>query len=223
MPKVLSSSSTTGITLSNPATDNPATFTNTADYTVEIGYVAKGNAPYSWSVTNNGIVQAGNNDLNSYSTATFHRQEALALRAFSLHLPTPSYGIALDQGGTVTNAGSIAAIDGSGVLIDLTAGTVINSGTIKETGNVLQQNGAAAGVRLDGGGVVSNSGLITGRYGILSGYDYGSTAVTNFGVIQGESGPGSLSVINSQGQNAGITVLAGGPSPTSVRLAVASV
>ena len=208
---VLSGYSNTGITLTNPATQDPTTFTSTADFTVENGYVIKGNSSDLWNVTNNGIIKAGNNDLNSSSTATFHQNEALSIIALNYHLPTPSYGIELDAGGTVINTKYISAVDGSGVLIDLGAGTVNNSGTIKETGNVPQQYGAAAGIRLDGGGVVTNTGSISGRYGILSAYDDGSTTVTNFGVIQGENGPGNLSQqIKSQGQNAGITILRGG-------------
>src|ERR1700759_110115 len=119
---VLTGSSTTGIYLNNSATQNPAIFTNTASYTVQIGSVAKGKYVYPWTVTNYGIIQASNNDLNSTSTAKFHVAERLAVAPLAFHLATPSYGIDLAGGGTVINAGYISAVDGSAVLIDSDAG-----------------------------------------------------------------------------------------------------
>jgi hypothetical protein len=213
---VLSGTSTTGIYLTSSATQNPATFTNTANFTVENGYVAKGENTTPWTVTNYGTIRAGNNNPDLNSAATFHKSELLAIRAFTLHIPRPSYGIELDGGGTVTNASYISAVDGSGVLIDLDVGTVFNWGTIKESGNAIQQYGAAAGVRLDGGGSVVNSGSISGRYGILSGYDGGSTAVTNSGVIQVKTYLDTLSILAlaAMARTRGSQSSAPGPSPT---------
>jgi hypothetical protein len=204
---VLSGPGTHGIYL---ATYNPVTVTNTANYHVNNGYVLKGDNSIAWNITNGGTTDAQNTIKSSEPVPAVHQYEQLFTAGKSAGI-FPSYGVVLDGTGTVTNAGYISAVNGSGILIDGNTGTVNNSGTIKDIGNVVP--GLAAGVRADYGGLFSNSGLISGRYGILSGFDYGSTTITNSGVIQGQNGSGSY-------QNAGILIFndfeAGGTRSNSV-------
>ena len=91
-----------------------------------------------------------------------------------------SNGVFLTNGGTVTNSGTASYIGGSsrGVLINGTAGTVTNAGTIK------------GGIYLGPGGTVINTGAIQGAIGVQS--SFGATVVTNQGTITGTSGAALL-------------------------------
>ena len=193
---VLSGSGTHGVYLYSPSTQNPVTVTNSANYNVNNGYFLKGTISIAWSIANSGTTGAQNTIKSSEPVPAVHQYEQLFTAGKSAGI-FPSYGVVLDGSGTVTNAGYISAVNGTGVLIDGGAGTVNNSGTIKDIGNAVP--GLAAGVRVDYGGLVSNRGLISGRYGILSGFDYGFITITNSGLIQGQNGSGSY-------QNAGILI-----------------
>jgi hypothetical protein len=193
--RVLSGSGTHGVYLYYPA-QNPVTVTNAAHYNVNNGYFLKGNISIAWNITNSGTADAQNTIKSREPVPAIHQYEQLFTAGVTAGI-FPSYGVVLDGTGTVTNAGYIAAVNGSGILVDGNTGTVNNSGTIKDIGNAVP--GLAAGVRTDYGGFISNSGLISGRYGILSGFDIGSSTITNSGVIQGQNGSGLY-------QNAGILI-----------------
>jgi fibronectin-binding autotransporter adhesin len=132
-------SKSSGVVLSNSTTQNPATVvafayvTNTT--TLHSGDAIYGTTAAAWNITNLGTIRA---------TAT------------------ASSGLALEAGGTVTNAAS-ARIAGvvNGVYIGGSAGTVTNSGTILSSGTA----GAATGVVLKAGGTIINSGTIGGGNG----------------------------------------------------------
>ena len=184
---VLTGSRTVGIYLSNSSTQNPVALTGTAKYTVPDGYVIAGAASFGWSVTNQGTIQANNSAGSLNSTAMAHNAEALRRRALAETGVLPSYGIRLDGVVAVTNSGYISAVFGDAVLIDLGTGTVVNSGTISEVSPSNQGPAQAAGIRLDFGGAISNSGSISGYHGISTGYDGGFATITNSGTIAGQS------------------------------------
>jgi hypothetical protein len=106
---------------------------------------------------------------------------------------TNSVGVALNAGGTVTNATTTAIIAGvyTGVGIYNVTGTVINAGTISAGGT----DGFA--ITLDQGGSVDNQ-AIGGVQAVISGYQNGlvivgdSGTVTNAGTIIGSMGSGIL-------------------------------
>ncbi len=104
---------TTGIVLTNPTTQNPATLaaggyvTNTKP--VYLGDAVYGTIAAAWNFTNLGRINATR---------------------------SLSSGVDFRAGGTVTNgAGDLIAGAASGVQIDGSAGTVTNSGTISGTGS----------------------------------------------------------------------------------------
>ncbi len=119
----------TGITLSNPATQYPATIAGTGliDVTSATGNGLYGTTAAAWGIYNLGTVMA------------------------------PTRGVFLTAGGIVHNE-TAALISGGYRGIDITggAGTVTNAGSI--AGSKQQ------GIRLEGGGAVSNlaGGSITG-------------------------------------------------------------
>src|SRR5713101_6656432 len=156
MSYLISTTSTTGVVLSNPTTQNPATVTST-------GYVSNfyggdaldGTSAAAWNVTNYGTIRGFNSTLAN--------------------------GISLAAGGVVNNAAGTARITGyvDGVIINGAAGTVSNSGTITGTGTL------GNGVKLSSGGSAltnASTGLITGYDGVRI---YGpSSTLTNFGTIK---------------------------------------
>ena len=188
----LSGTVTNGIFLADPTTTpNPVTVAGT--FTVLNGYgvlASYGTAHnYVWSLYNVAAVSAFQNAKNlgaeSFSTLAhyFEIKSEASLNAL------PSYGILLKGAGTVTNSARLTASGGSGVLADEGVGTVVNNGVIQETvlsGGVIRQ----AGIRLDYGGVIINTGVIGGLNGALLAYDvrydasYHST-VTNSSTITG--------------------------------------
>jgi hypothetical protein len=96
-----------------------------------------------------------------------------------------SYGINLQEGGSVTNeAAGLISGHAAGVHSDLAAATVTNYGTIEQTGT------AGSGIRLGGGGAVTNRAhaTVTG-YGSAV-FIQGSGSVSNSGYIAGRSGFG---------------------------------
>src|SRR5579862_5630049 len=183
---------TNGIFLADPTTTpNPVTVTGTFTALNGYGVLASYGATrsYVWSFYNLATVNAFQNAKNfgaeSFSTLAhyFEIKSEASLNAL------PSYGILLKGAGTVTNSASLTASGGSGVLADEGVGTVINNGVIQETvlsGGVIRQ----AGIRLDYGGVIINTGVIAGLNGALMAYDvrydaaYHST-VTNSSTITG--------------------------------------
>jgi hypothetical protein len=160
----------TGITLTNPAAQNPVTISRTG-YITNTTTTNKGDALYgsdvaAWSLTNFGTIK-GTGSL--------------------------AHGVKLTAGGTIANHGLIENASGpnfpfhyqnAAITIQGSAGTVLNSGTIRNTGSY-------DAIRLDSGGAVTNlkGALISG---VLNGIQItgGTGVVTNFGMIEGKSAAG---------------------------------
>ena len=192
---VLSGTYTSGVVLSNPTTQNPATVTQTGYVTNAGGGTAltAGTAGVPWTIANYGsIVGIGTNGI----------------------------GIELSNGGTIDNSGSIAGTV-TGIQVDAAAGTVINSGRIAATSN----GSFSIGVHLNAGGYVlngasgSSNAVITGGMNGVE-LDNAAGSVVNFGTISDTgAGNGGGVVLNAGGTvgNFG-TVSATGTSSTGVLL-----
>jgi Ca2+-binding RTX toxin-like protein len=147
-----SNSTTTGITLSSPPDVNPIV----VDSGVTISN--SGNAVYGaggfWTILNAGTIEGTTG--------------------------SSGYGIDLLAGGSVTNAAS-AAIDGytGGIVIENSAGTIVNSGSIAGTGT------ASYGIHLLAGGSVTDatSASISGGTGVY--IANGAGTVINSGSLVG--------------------------------------
>jgi hypothetical protein len=180
-----------GISLTNPATQDPATITKTG-YVTNLTTTNKGDALYgagnaAWSLTNFGTIKA---------TGSL------------------AHGVKLTAGGTISNHGLIENASGpnspfhyqnAAITIQGDAGTIINVGTIRNTGSYgaisLQSGGsisnqahaliagASNGVKLGEGGSVTNHGVISGAaQGIYLGATSANSQIVNFGTIEGQVG-----------------------------------
>ena len=212
MPKVISTSSSLGVTLT--AGDNPVTITSSGTINATTGAYGLLGPTGSYNVTNYGLVS---------DTA-----------------PT-GVGIGLLGGGAVTNSAATAQIVGMtyGIKVAGTAGSVINFGTITVLGGSSATYAAAIklaaggsvdnatggiisggttneiGVTASGIATVTNAGTITAAVGVVLG---AGGSVNNSSVIQGEYGDGidaqgTATITNSyavQGSHYGIALLAGG-------------
>ena len=160
--KIYSGTYTTGINLTNPATQRPATVTGKITSTNSAAIF--GSAAFAWTVNNRGSID---------------------------NTGTSGSGINLLAGGTVDNlvASSGTTTPGSliegyfdGVLIQAATGAVSNLGTIKGTGT------ASSGIRMTAGGSVANgsSSVTTAQIEAAGGiFIYGGAGkVTNFGTIK---------------------------------------
>ena len=175
---IYSGTYTTGITLSNPATQNPATVTATGviDVNSSSAYYAAltGAVGTAWTLANLGTIES---------------------------VGVKGVGIRLQSGGSVVNGHSGATtglIEGSfgGIQINGAAGTVSNYGTIDgsvqlSAGGIVSNLGTIDGgvFLVDAGGSVTNgssgstAGLIVGNQSGV-GIDHGTATVTNFGSIK---------------------------------------
>ncbi len=101
---------------------------------------------------------------------------------------TGSYGVGLDEGGTVVNGrggSAIGLIEGGidGVVVDGAAGTITNFGTINGTGTSSDGIFLAAGGKITNGSSGSTAALIKGAgYGVA--VTGGTGMVANFGTIE---------------------------------------
>ena len=178
---VYSGTYTTGILLSNPATQRPATVTGTiTDSTT--GAALYGNVDVAWTVINQGTVE---------NTGT-----------------TGGTAIQLGAGGTVNNqiqpsvspsgptGGSL--IEGyGGILIQGAAGAVTNLGSIKATGtNADAVYMTAGGTVSNGNASDTNASISGGRHGVF--IKGAAGAVTNFGTIS-DSGAGAAVILFAGG------------------------
>ena len=158
---------TTGIALTNPATQRRVTVTGTVtNASGTSGQGVFGNAEFPWTVNNRGEIEA---------TGTAN-----------------NFGIQLLAGGTVNNLvamsgtatpGSLIAGYDEGILIEFAPGTVSNLGTIEGTGT----NGIGVNIFDTGGRVVNGSAAVTSA--LISGPSNGviifggAGTVSNFGTV----------------------------------------
>lgn len=174
------SSTSSGVVLSNPSTQNPATVVAGA-YVTNTTTLISGDGIYAtpaaaWRLTNLGTIKT--------TAAT-------------------SDGVLLREGGIITNSAG-ALISGAvfGAYVGGGVGTVINSGTIVGTGT------AAAGVGLRGGGTITNSaGALISAVLNAAYINGGIGIVTNSGTIAGTRTAGAGVVLKGGGT---VTNSAGG-------------
>ena len=193
---IYSGTITTGITLSDPATQQPATVSATGNISVGRGYAITGLAGTAWTVSNAGTITG------SY------------------------YGITLASGGLVTNTSATAVIGANGVHIAGAFGTVVNSGTLGvssfgavfEAGGSVVNNtgGTSSTVRIRGGAgtIVNNGQLITGNLYLGGTVTNTSGTVNNAIAISGAAGTvinaGSINHANSDGRQNAVGLKLGG-------------
>ncbi len=202
---VYSGTYTSGIVLSNPTTQIPATVTS-GGYVINNTALYNGDAVYgtnaaAWTLSNYGTINAtaAYADGIDLVAGGFVANQAGALIAGSLrgvvigNAPgtiandgtisgAAGYGIYFGAGGTVSNSGLVTGATDV-VLIRTAAAMVANSGTIVGT--------AGPGIWLAEGGTVINDGLVTGSGDVVfTGYAGG--VVANSGTIAntGASGDG---------------------------------
>ena len=170
---IYSGTYTTGILLSNPATQRPVTVTGKITNT---GDAIAGTDAFAWTVNNRGTIE---------STGT-----------------TAGNAVRLGVGGAVNNLVAASGtttpaslIEGyGGILIQGAAGGVTNLGIIKATG------ANADGINMTAGGTVSNGSASDTIASILGGgraiyIAGGAGAVTNFGTVEKTAGSAPAAVI----------------------------
>ena len=157
----ISGSYTTSVTLSNPATQNPATVSSTGHINATSGSVLYGTNIAAWSIYNFGT------------------------------LIGPARGIFLTAGGIISNAATGLISGGyRGIDITGAAGTVTNAGSIAggmQQGIRLTRGGSmvnASGGNIAGGGTyaaiyINNGGSIANAGSIFNIADNGNLSVTN--------------------------------------------
>ena len=188
------------VTLSNAATQNPATVASGATISAPSGTALAGSSGTYWTIVNDGLVEGVTGiSLASGGTVT---------DAGGGSVTGSSYGIVLGHGGSVHNGqGSTIQGDHQAVRIVGGTGTILNSGSIVATGATYSR-----AAYLGSGGYISNSsaGEIVGeRYGAVIG---GGTGIfVNAGLITVESAltstAGSAVVLKQDGS---VANLAGG-------------
>jgi hypothetical protein len=161
-------------------------------------YASLGNA----SVTNHGVISGAIPATDTYTAPAIFAESALSLTNFGTI--TGQSGVYLQNGGTVTNSGSIAGLESAahgGYGVRLINAELRNSGTVygksfgvvnwnaSEVINSGSIGGETAGVRLISasvatGGTLLNSGEITGGG---SGVTEASALITNSGTITGQT------------------------------------
>ncbi len=160
----------TGVVLSDAATNNPVSITNTAVIGNATGAGVQGTGTLDWIISNSGTVRSTGTSIGSTGIAlaaggTITNQAAALIGG--------NYaGVAMYAAGTVVNGGSIGAQATVGRGIFLAAGGAVVNGTGAKV------TGGNSGVSLTTSGVVVNSGTISG----LAGYGValaGGGAVTN--------------------------------------------
>ncbi|HTO64266.1 MAG TPA: autotransporter domain-containing protein [Bradyrhizobium sp.] len=176
---------------------NSGSIINASSSAVAVGFSGNGSVTNSGSIAGGeGVVIAGIGIVsNSGSiTATGANSVGIAVGSGTVTnsgtVTASGVGIVITGSGTVTNSGNVttSAVGSSGIALD-GVGTVINSGNITATGAF------SAGI-FSVGGVVTNSGFVTGSgEGILVN---GPATLTNSGVVTGIvsgvsiNGPGSV-------------------------------
>ncbi len=194
---------TTGIVLSNPATQNSTTITATGTVTnTNPADAVYGTNAAAWTLSNYGTINATAN----YSNGINFLAGGLVSNAAGAFIAGPD-GVQIGGAvGTVLNAGTIIGTEDYGVRLD-TGGTVSNVASIG--GNAQIIGGATGILLLNAGGSVYNgaagsaAATISGTYYGVSSRDAAAT-VTNHGTIVGTSAGGIFL------QNGGVVTNASG-------------
>ena len=187
MSRTLSTSSSSGITLTNAGTaNNPFTVAVTGKITPVTGdaLIAVGKATYNWTIDNFGTIAS-----TPSSTHGIYLGPGTGIASGTItnesggRISSGGYGIVINGPGFVTNSagGTISALNFKAIyLID--TGTVVNSGVIASG------NGTVGNVAIyeANGGVITNQsgGTITGQGGVW--FEAPGT-FTNFGVVIGSN------------------------------------
>jgi Hint domain len=208
---VLSGSYDHTLLLTNPTQQNPMTLTSTATLVASAGDGVLGASGTDWTLTNAGTIGA----LSSLPCADGVELASLGtmLNAGSIFASgTYGHGVTLAGGGFVSNDSPSALISGylAGIYASTSAAvaTVLNAGTIMATGTSINYTRYRAyAIFLGSGGSVSNSGLVTGYYGVR---ERGTGIVTNTGTILGVSEAAVDAKVVVNGTNGVTNALIGG-------------
>jgi hypothetical protein len=215
----ISGSYTTGITLSNPATQNPATISDTGNIDTTSASALYGTNVAPWSVYNGGTVIG-------HSRGVFLTAGGTVSNAASGLISSLYRGVDVTGGsGIITNAGSIAGgtlqgvrLANGGVVTNLAGGTISGGGTysgvaLVQGGTVSNASGAVIhnGVRVDGapGTVVNNGTIDPVSYRTV--YLTSGGILNNGGVLDNRvQAVSSAATVENSGTIKGITLGAGG-------------
>lgn len=204
MSSPYTTSSATGITLTNHTTQNPVSITSTGTISPGYGNAIYADAAYGWQITNNGLLQGVTSGIELLGASTITNTGSIG--------GTSQAGIALLGGGHLTNQGS-GQISGAtyGVSIAGAAGTVVNTATLTATGT------AGIGLALADGGLVSNSATAALIAGQSVGVQLSAAASTldTLGRIEAQASSGigvsmAGGVLDNQNSTAGAGTISGG-------------
>jgi subtilase-type serine protease len=144
-------------------------------------------------VTNEGLIRSDGPANNSYDGIDWQGKSGVVVNAATGTISGLRHGITSDVAVDVTNRGTIAGRNGSGVGSDGT-GTVVNYGTITGAWDGVATNGDGDGVDIDLIGTVRNFGTIRGLS--AAGVDSGGSPNSAEGIAIGggtvENGAGAL-------------------------------
>ena len=173
MPRTISSSTATGVTLSNPSLDNPATILFGASVAPTVADALYGTNAYAWSISNLGTLR------NTFATAPKNP----GIASYS--------GIGLAAYGTIVNGNS----NNGAALISAIRGTAIQIGGSGTVTNFASISGYNAGIAFGLGGTVVNASPAARIDGYFAGIvaNGGTGQITNLGTITA-GGKGSFGV-----------------------------
>ena len=189
------------VVLSNPATQDPVTVTSTARLGAGGGTALAGAAGFGWAIDNSGTILTPGGFGISLASGGMIANTAGGLIS-GTYDGIYSAGAAV----TVTNAGRIVSADHAavhgrlgGAVTNASTGTIFgfaagvafdNGGTVLNAGSIGASGSTAAGVRLVGGGFLSNASTGTIASAGFALYAYlASTVVVNDGVMTGAGEP----------------------------------
>ena len=212
----------TGVTLSNAATQNPATVAAGATIKSSSGTALAGASGTSWNVANNGTVAgaaigislASGGNISNSASGQITGYEGVIIKGGDGTVQNSGsvtgglLGVELANGGYLDNATGGSIVAGRyGVILGIGA-TLVNAGSIHQSSTLTLST--LAGVVLSGDGAVTNtaSGLIAGSgTGVII---EGAGNVDNSGVISGSRNVGIYLQHGGMVTNAASASIAGG-------------